>query len=390
MAKYNAKQRKEKLQNLINQIENKLDSYILDVQKLNDFHRFRSQMKDKYSLRNCALIESQFRGAIKVAGYNQWKAEGKQVQKGQKAINILAPSQWKMVTDQNGKEIIPMFKASDKQKELVEKGDLKVETRMSYRTVPVFDIHQTDAAIEDYPDYIQQFYLIGQSKKFDELYSAIEDYRQQEGVGRYQERPSHVLQSASNGFYVPSEHNVWVNPKLPKDHFIKTNIHELAHASLHKNSDLPGELKEYQAELTAGVVASYFGLEAIEPAINYIHSHIGDMEIKEKEDLVNDVLELSDKMIDSMERHLEKEFGLNRDMDKTVNDVIALEKADGILNEIPNSLVAQLTSRDTQTLVKEVKPTVKKNEESRRVNKKLDAYLGKQQRSNDQRVLEER
>lgn len=394
MARGNAKQRREKLDKLIQQINQKLDSYILDVEKLSEFHRFRSQMKDKYSLRNCALIESQFKGAIKVAGYNQWKAEDKQVLKGQKAIYILAPSQWKMIVDKNGKEVTPLFKANDNEKELLEKGELETETRMSYRTVPVFDIHQTDAPLEEYPDYIQQFYLMGQSKKFSELYSAIENYRKDEGIGRYQERPPHVKQGASNGFYVPSEHNIWVDPRLPKDHFIKTNLHELSHASMHKHSDLASELKEYQAELTAGVISTYFGLEAIEPATSYIHSHIGDMEIKEKEALVNEVLELSDKIIDSMERHIEKEFGLNKYMDKPVNDVIALESAEDIMNEIPNNLVDQLVSRTSESISmkkdKEEKIVASKNKKNMSLNEKIDDMLGKQQRSKEEKGIEER
>lgn len=383
MAKSSSAERKEKLEKLVTLMESKIDSYILDIEKLTDFHRFRGQMQKKYSIRNCALIDSQFDGAIKVAGFNQWKEEGYTVQKGQKASYILAPSQWKMVTNKKGNDIVPLFKATNEQKDMIDRGELKIESRMSYRTVPVFDIHQTDAPIEDYPDFIQQFYLIGQTEKFTELFSAIENFREDQNIIRYTERPINVKQSAANGFYIPSEHALWVDPSLPKDHFIKTNLHEIAHAVMHENTNLPSALREYQAELTAGLVTSYFGLESTEPATAYIHNHVNGMEIKDKELLLNEILDVSDKMIESMERHLEKEFGLNKDSDKVVNDVIALEEAKGINNEIPNSLINQLINEKPLGVPEQTVKLIK-DPGKRTLNAKLDEMLGKQSKNQKQ------
>lgn len=334
-------ERKRKITDLIEQINSRLDGYVSDVDKLIEFHKFRSQMNDKYSVRNCALIEAQFPGAIKVAGYSVWKEEGYHVKKGQKSLSIIAPSQWKMVTTLDGKDVIPLFRADEGVKKQIEENQLKLDTRTSYRAVPVFDIHQTNCSIEDYPDYIQQFYLMGQTERFDELYSAIENFRENQGVGRWLDRPD-VQQNTAKGFYVPSQHSIWVDSTLNQKQFIKTNLHELAHASMHRESHLSSGLVEYQAELTAAVVANYFGLGTTAVSTAYINTHIMGLEIKDKEKLIEEVLEVSNQMIDSMELHLENEFGLSKNMGKEVNDIIALAENEDISNEIPNSIIDYL------------------------------------------------
>lgn len=332
--------RAEQIKELVNQIEENLDGYVLDMDKLIAFHTFRSQMSEKYRLRNCALIESQFDGAVKVAGYNQWKKEGYQVKKGEKSLKILAPSSWQMVVDNNGRSLMPLAHASKEIKKKVENKELKTESRMSYRAVSVFDIQQTDCPPEEYPEYLQQFYLMGQTENFQELYEALENYREENEIGKYSDEvKSLVPPSAAKGFYVPEEHSIWIDPNLGQKQYLKTTVHELAHAKMHRSSKLPSALKEYQAELTAGVVTNYFGLEATTPSTHYIHNHIQHMDIKDKEQLIEEVLNVSNQMIESMEIYLEKEHGLTNDINKEVNDVIALEKAVGISNEIPNKFV---------------------------------------------------
>lgn len=389
-------ERKRKLIELISQINYRLDGYISDVNKLIDFHKFRSQMNNKYSVRNCALIESQFQGAIKVAGYNAWKEEGYHVRRGQKALSIIAPSQWKMVTTLDGKDVIPLFKADKIVKKQIKDNQLNIETRTSYRSVPVFDIHQTNCPIEEYPDYIQQFYLIGQTEKFEELYSAIESFREQQGIGRWYIRPD-IQQNTAKGFYVPSQHSIWVDSTLDQKQFLKTNLHELAHAKMHRQSYLSTELVEYQAELTAAVVANYFGLGSTEVSTAYINSHIKDMEIKNKEKLIEEVLEVSNEMIVSMEQHLEKEFGLSKEVGKEINDIIALSENEEISNEIPNSIIDYLDrdndndgaidrydsdDRDSRVqsfgeLDDREKGRYSKPKEKISLNKKIDQLIGK-------------
>lgn len=400
------KNRAEQVKDLIDQIESQLDGYVLDMNKLIEFHTFRSQMSDKYSLRNCALIESQYKGAIKVAGYNQWKKEGYQVQKGQKSLKILAPSSWKLVVDQNGKGIVPLSKANNEIKNKVKNNELRTEERIGYRPVSVFDIHQTNCPVEEYPEYLKQFYLMGQTEKYQELFESLENYREENNIGRYtDENKPNVEQSTAKGFYVPLEHSIWVDPNLGQKQYLKTTIHELAHAKMHRNSELPGSLKEYQAELTAGVVSNYFGLEATEPSTHYIQNHVQGMEIKDKEKLVEEVLSISNQMIEAMEVYLEKEHGLTNEINKEVNDIIALEKAVGISNEIPNKVIDMLDQdRDFDGVpdrsdMDDNDPTVqtsgdlkerKNKKDSVSLNDRMDQIMGKKpdQRENNKHLAE--
>lgn len=343
--------RQDKIRQLASQINNQLDGYLVDIKKLIDFHKFRGQMEEKYSVRNCALIESQFNGAIKVAGYNAWIKEGYHVRKGQKALTILAPHVWKMVTTLDGKAIVPLSKADSTIKNQLKNNQLKTEDKVTYHTASVFDIHQTNCPIEEYPEFIKQFYLMGQTDKFTELFSAIEHYRENNNIKRWVERPD-VEQGSEKGFYVPSQNSIWVDPNLDQKQFIKTNLHELAHAKLHAKSQLSAGLKEYQAELTAGIIANYFGLGATEVSTAYINNHIGRMSIVDKEKLVEEVLSLANEVIDTMENHLEKEFGLTNSMGKEINDIIALNESEDISNEISNTVIDLLEQdKDSDGLI---------------------------------------
>ena len=58
----------------------------------------------QYSLRNTALIQGQFKGAQAVGSYKFWQEKGFQVQKGEKAIQILVPNKTQpKFKDANGK-----------------------------------------------------------------------------------------------------------------------------------------------------------------------------------------------------------------------------------------------------------------------------------------------
>jgi hypothetical protein len=73
---------------------------------------------DRFSFRNVCLILSQNPEAQLVAGYGQWIEAGRQVQKGEKGIYILAP-------------VVRKAKEAGK------------EDSLGFRTVAVFDISQT-------------------------------------------------------------------------------------------------------------------------------------------------------------------------------------------------------------------------------------------------------
>lgn len=85
---------------------------------------FLAHTGTKYSAVNCRLILAQMPEASVVAGFNQWKAAGRTVRKGQKGIAIFVPT--------------------------LRKGEEEDAVLKGFRIGYVFDITQTDEiAVED-------------------------------------------------------------------------------------------------------------------------------------------------------------------------------------------------------------------------------------------------
>lgn len=96
---------------------------------------------------------------------------------------------------------------------------------------------------------------------------------------------------------------------------VKILIHELAHAKLHTmetRDNYTTNEKEFQAEMVVYVVCSYFGLDTSEYSFSYISSWTKDVELKDKEKLLNEVRETSKEYIEVIEDTLinDKEISL--------------------------------------------------------------------------------
>ena len=80
----------------------------------------------------------------------------------------------------------------------------------------------------------------------------------------------------------------------PTQH-LATSIHELAHARMHKLSELYTATKELQAEMTSYIVCKHFGMDTSEKAIPYIAAWtkngqtLDDKEAAERGKIMNDV-----------------------------------------------------------------------------------------------------
>lgn len=106
-------------------VENVIESGDIDnlLEHMSKFHR--------YSFSNQMLIYIQKPEASEVAGYNKWEEMGRQVKKGEKGIEILAP----------------IF---IKRKKEEDDGTIKEETFTRFRSVRVFDISQTEPALYEF------------------------------------------------------------------------------------------------------------------------------------------------------------------------------------------------------------------------------------------------
>ena len=243
-----------KIQSETEEIAKRLEEGVRDVfhsQKYMDYLKVMSQFHE-YSLNNTLLIMMQRPSASIVAGYNAWKQMGRQVNRGEKGIRILAPSPYTLKVEQTQKnekgEIIKDQKGNAV-KEIVE---IK---KIAFRPVSVFDVEQT--AGKELPQLTSA--LIGTSEKYRQIFTAISK--------GYCTRDKIVLNES--------------NSDLQN---LKTLVHELAHHKLHfspENELKSRQTKEVEAESIAYMVCQHFGIDTSEYSFGYITGWSSGKDVKE-------------------------------------------------------------------------------------------------------------
>ena len=100
-----------------------------------------------YTERNASLIVGQCPAASVVKSFKGWKAEGRAVRKGEKALWILASTARRTVgaPDEMTQEAPEPTEAEGQDGD----GDGETKARQRFVTVPVFDVSQTDPIPED-------------------------------------------------------------------------------------------------------------------------------------------------------------------------------------------------------------------------------------------------
>ncbi|EOB1262830.1 ArdC-like ssDNA-binding domain-containing protein [Staphylococcus pseudintermedius] len=96
-------QKQEEVKQLTETMNQSIESYFETPEQMAEHLAFMMQFY-QYSLRNTALIQGQFKGAQAVGSYKFWQEKGFQVQKGEKAIQILVPNKTQSkLKDESGK-----------------------------------------------------------------------------------------------------------------------------------------------------------------------------------------------------------------------------------------------------------------------------------------------
>lgn len=322
---------KEKVKELSQQIDKAVQDFALDPKALYELFLFQGQFH-KYSLKNVILIHSQRQSALQVASFKKWKEQGYHIRKDEHAIKIFAPYLSSYVYDKD-KNVVCLLKAATPEiKKLIKSGEYSVEKRKTgYSLVPVFDISQTDCPIEDYPQVFREMFVMGDTEHSEELQSALMGYCVSElGVSVLKasdyER-ANILRGARGVTIFPQDTQahaptIYYDSSLPVNQQIKTLFHETAHAMLHEphsevNSKTPlsRAKKEYQAELTAGICAQYFGIDSMRANAGYISRWIEDEKIspKEKAELVEQVLDTAEQIVSYVDESLKQAFNISKE-----------------------------------------------------------------------------
>lgn len=279
-----------------------------------------------YSFRNTFLIQEQFEGALAVGSYAFWKEKGFTVNKGEKGIKILVPNTLSDYFINSKGEEVKLSKATPEEKRLIEQGEIEVRKgKLIFNQGYVFEVSQTNAKAEDLPKIFPGRWLDGEVKNYDLMYKAMENIAKKIGVKIIE--PKGEL-GAVKGVSYPLTKEVALNPRNTQLQNVKTLIHELAHAKLHTmetRDNYTTNEKEFQAEMSAYVVCSYFGLDTSEYSFRYISSWTEDVELKDKEKLINEVRETVKEYIEVIEDTLINSKDLSLELEKEVNTEIKLE-----------------------------------------------------------------
>ena len=233
------------------------DSYAQYISAMAKFHH--------YSFGNALLILFQCPSATNVAGYGTWKQLGRQVKRGEKGIQILAPCSFRATLErekidpQSGQALY----GPDGQP-LTEK--VKISPNR-FKIAHVFDLSQTEG--RELPE-IGVSELTGDVAGYTGIYDRLTALSPLPVV---QEN----FQRAAKGYTSFMENRIVIKPGMSQVQTIKTLVHEIAHAKLHKPADiLTGEQskqrgqKEVEAESIAYVVCQHFGIDTADYSLAYV------------------------------------------------------------------------------------------------------------------------
>lgn len=309
---------KQTVDDILKSLEDGLKA-MMDSEKYKDFLTTMSKFHN-YSLNNTLLIAMQRPDASLVAGYNAWQKNfGRQVNKGEKGIKILAPAPYKKKLERE--KIDPDTKKpivgidGRTQKEYVE------VTIPAFKPVTVFDVAQTSG--KEIP-----------SLGIDELDGSVKGYQE---FRKALEIVSPVpivemeIQSGAKGYFSPAEQKIALQKGMSEIQRIKTTIHEIAHALLHdkdgpkidgvSQDDNKGRNnKEVEAESVAYAVCQHFGIDTSEYSFGYVAGWSSGKELTELKESMDTIKKTASMLISGIEEQL-LELTKDKEHEEKVNSL---------------------------------------------------------------------
>ncbi len=314
----------------VKEITEKIEQGIIDVYNSKNFRDYLKVMSKfhKYSCRNSLLIYLQNPEATKVAGYKAWQTNFKrQVRKGEKGIEILAPRIMKVRTEVEDIDSTTDKKVSNKDDEV--KTKIVESEKIFFAPVHVFDVSQTDG--EPIPELISE--LQGEVKDYDKLFNLLEQ------ISPYKVE-FEKIQGGAKGYCNYTREKIAINEGMSDLQNIKTLIHEIAHAQLHNviaNKDVKNmatEQKEVEAESIAFTVCNYLGLDTSDYSFGYLASWSSGRDVAELKESLDTIQEQSSFIISKLE---DGYIELEKAKDIKDNDIVELDNIHKLLiGEIEN------------------------------------------------------
>ena len=318
------------------------------IQELFESDRYRNYLTTmsrfhRYSLNNIMLIHAQRPDATLVAGFNKWKNSfGRHVRKGEKGIQILAPTPYKI--KQEEQKLDPDTKLPL----LDENGDPVTEekeiTIPMFKVVSVFDVSQTDG--KPLPQISST--LTGDVAEYEVFLEAL--HRISPVPISFQ-----AMEPGMDGYFAPKKQKIFLREGMSQVQTICAAVHEIAHSKLHDYEHMteladdgetilvPGEksrnTEEVEAESVSYAVCQYFGIETAENSFGYIATWSQGKELKELRASLETINKTSSELISGIEQHYReicKEKGINLAADAPAQEQPQVpDAAEQALDEYP-------------------------------------------------------
>lgn len=332
----------------VQEITDKLEEGLKELFESEKYKTYLSTMSKfhNYSFNNTLLIAMQKPEATLVAGYKAWQKNfERHVNKGEKAIRILAPAPYKIKEERDKLDPVTgemMFDENGMpQKEQVE------VTIPAFRAVSVFDVSQTDgkpipeleaqellSTVEGYEDFVQALMNVAL------VPIGFED-----------------IPGDSKGYFHTEEKRIAVQENMSESQTLKTMVHEVAHSMLHNKEINRDDLmeapakdrntKEVEAESVAYTVCQHFGIDTSDYSFGYIAGWSSGKDMKELKSSLDTIRKTASELITGIEGAL-RELQLNREMEQEQRKECILLIQNEDLTEF--SLV-NVRGMDTQELV---------------------------------------
>lgn len=288
----------------VKEITDQLEQGIQDLfqsEKYMEWLNTMSKFHD-YSLNNTLLIAFQKPDATLVAGYTAWQKQfGRQVQKGEKAIKILAPAPYKEKVEMEKIDPITQKPVLDADGNPVK--EVQEVKRPAFKVVNVFDVSQTDG--KEIPS-IGVNELKGDVQEYEAFFEAL---RRSCPVSIGFEQ----IASGAKGYYHQLEQRIAIQEGMSQIQTIKTAIHEMAHQRLHAKNPLDGKSeienqtrssKEVEAESVAYTVCQHYGIDTSDYSFAYVAGWSHGKETPELKASLNTIRKTANEMITEIDGHM--------------------------------------------------------------------------------------
>ena len=311
----------------VQELTDKLEQGLQDLFNSDSYRNYLSTMSKfhNYSFNNTLLIAMQKPDATLVAGYKAWQKNfERHVNKGGKAIRILAPAPYKIKEERDKIDPVTQELLLDKdgnpQKEEVE------ITIPAFRAVSVFDVAQTDG--KPIPELAAK-----------ELLSDVEGYQDMiHAVEAISPVPIELEEIAgdSKGYYDREAKRIAVQENMSESQTLKTMIHEAAHSKLHSKEVEQDEqmrkdrnTKEVEAESIAYTVCQHFGVDTSDYSFGYIAGWSSGRDTKELRASMDTIRRTASELITGIEEQLQ-ELQRNREVsqEQTKDSILLIQNTD--------------------------------------------------------------